>query len=132
MMQTLSDPFLGYTRLAGHDYMVRELADHKVALNPTELDRRSLPEYAILCGEVLAKGHARTGDAALLAGHACSSSRLDRAITAFAVSYAEQVRVDYKLFRRSQHRKQRSRRAEPSRPSRSHSLELNTGGLRRF
>jgi uncharacterized protein (DUF2252 family) len=107
MMQTLSDPFLGYTRLGGHDYLVRQLADHKAALDPAELDRRTLHDYAVLCGEVLAKGHARTGDAALLAGYAGKSPKLDRAITAFAVTYAGQVKADYRLFRRLQQRKHR-------------------------
>jgi len=102
MMQTLSDPFLGYTRFNGHDYLVRQLADHKAALNPAELDGRTLCEYAVLCGEVLAKGHARSGDAALLAGYAGRSPRLDRAIAAFAVAYAGQVRADYRLFCRTQ------------------------------
>jgi len=110
MMQTLSDPFLGYTKFGGHDYLVRQLADHKAALNPARLDRRTLHEYAVLCGEVLAKGHARTGDAALLAGYAGQSARLDQAIAAFAVSYTEQVRADYRLFCRVQKpaRRQRS------------------------
>ena len=101
MMQTLSDPFLGYARFGGHDYLVRQLADHKAALDPSKLDRRTLPLYALLSGEVLAKGHARTGDAALLAGYSGGSAKLDRAIAEFAVTYAEQVRTDYTLFRRS-------------------------------
>src|SRR5262249_33947307 len=66
LMQTLSDPFLGYTRFGGHDYLVRQLADHKAAIDPDALTRRTLMEYARLCGETLAKGHARGGDAALL------------------------------------------------------------------
>jgi uncharacterized protein (DUF2252 family) len=98
MMQTLSDPFLGYTRFGGHDYLVRQLADHKAALDPAALNRRTLPEYAILCGEVLAKGHARTGDAALIAGYAGNSPRLDRAIAEFAISYSDQVKADFRLF----------------------------------
>jgi uncharacterized protein (DUF2252 family) len=101
MMQTLSDPFLGYTRFGGHDYLVRQLADHKAALNPAQLDRRTLYEYAILCGEVLAKGHARTGDAALIAGYAGKSSKLDTAIAGFAAAYAEQVKTDYRFFCRA-------------------------------
>src|SRR5262249_41770916 len=88
MMQTLSDSFLGYTSCRGHEYLVRQLADHKAALDPTALDRRTLTEYAILCGEVLAKGHARTGDAAWIAGYAGGSQKLDRAIAVFAVSCA--------------------------------------------
>jgi len=98
MMQTLSDPFLGYTRFGGHDYLVRQLADHKAALDPSELRRETLFEYATLCGEVLAKGHARTGDAALLAGYVGKSSRLDKAIAAFALKYAEQTKADYRVF----------------------------------
>ena len=105
IMQTLSDPFLGYTRFGGHDYLVRQLADHKAGIDPAELTGRTLNEYAQLCGEVLAKGHARSGDGALLAGYAGKGPRLDRAIVAFAVAYAEQVRADFKLFCRTHRRK---------------------------
>jgi uncharacterized protein (DUF2252 family) len=100
-LQTLSDPFLGYSRFDGHDYLVRQLADHKAALDPAALTGRTLGEYAALCGEVLAKGHARTGDAAKLAGYAGKSAKLDDAITAFAITYAEQVRRDYRMFKRA-------------------------------
>jgi uncharacterized protein (DUF2252 family) len=101
MMQTASDPFLGYTGCGGHDYLVRQLADHKAGLRPTALKGRTLVAYARLCGEVLAKGHARTSDAAMLAGYVGASKKLDRAIAEFAVAYAEQTRTDYKLFVRS-------------------------------
>jgi uncharacterized protein (DUF2252 family) len=98
MMQTASDPFLGYTRFDGHDYLVRQLADHKAGLDPSELTGGTFPAYASLCGEVLAKGHARTGDAAMLAGYVGSSPRLDKAIARFAVAYAAQTKEDYKRF----------------------------------
>ncbi len=101
MMQTLSDPFLGYTRFGGHDYLVRQLADHKAALDPAELTRRTLFECATLCGEALAKGHARTGDAARLAGYVGKSAKFDRAIAVFAATYTEQVKNDYRLFVKS-------------------------------
>ena len=100
MMQTVSDPFLGWTRFGGYDYLVRQLADHKAGLEPTELTDRTLLAYARLCGEVLAKGHARTGDAAMIAGYAGSSSRLDKAIAQFATAYAEQTKSDYRRFTR--------------------------------
>ena len=101
MIQTLSDPFLGYTRCEGHDYLVRQLADHKAALDPTAFTKRTLFAYARLCGEVLAKGHARTGDAALLAGYVGASRKLDTAIASFAVAYATQTKADYRGFVRS-------------------------------
>ena len=98
MMQTASDPFLGYARCGGHDYLVRQLADHKGAIEPTALKRTVLLDYASLCGEVLAKGHARTTDAATLAGYVGGSTKLDRAIAAFAVAYAGQAMRDYRRF----------------------------------
>ena len=101
MVQTASDPFLGYTRFGGHDYLVRQLADHKAGLAPTELKGAPLFAYARLCGEVLAKGHARTTDAAVLAGYVGGTAKLDTAIAAFAVAYAAQARIDYRLFVRS-------------------------------
>ena len=101
MMQTLSDPFLGYARFSGHDYLVRQLADHKAALDPMELNGQTLFEYASLCGEALAKSHARTTDGAVLAGYAGKSAKLDQAIAAFAMAYADQTKADYRLFRQS-------------------------------
>ena len=101
MMQTASDPFLGYTRCAGHDYLVRQLADHKAGLAPTDLKGATFLAYAHLCGEVLAKGHARTTDAAVLAGYVGGTPKLDTAIAAFAVAYAEQTKTDYRRFVRA-------------------------------
>jgi hypothetical protein len=101
MMQTVSDPLLGYTRCGEYDYLVRQLADHKAGLDPTELKGKTLGAYARLCGEVLAKGHARTTDAAMLAGYVGASEKLDEAITAFAVAYAEQTAADYTRFVKS-------------------------------
>jgi uncharacterized protein (DUF2252 family) len=101
LLQTLSDPFIGYTRFDGLDYLVRQLADHKAALDPSALTRRTLLAYATLCGEVLAKGHARTGDAATIAGYLGQSAKGDEAMAEFATIYAEQVRHDFRTFIRS-------------------------------
>jgi uncharacterized protein (DUF2252 family) len=97
-MQTLSDPFLGWTEIAGRDYLVRQLADHKASIDPGELSGLALKEYARVCGEVLAKAHARTGDAALLHGYSGDTDRLDRAIGKFAIAYADQTEADHAVF----------------------------------
>ena len=107
LLQTVSDPLLGYTRCDGNDYLVRQLADHKAGLGAAELTRRTLRTYAQLCGEVLAKGHARTGDGAAIAGYIGDSERLPNAIAAFAVAYAEQTRSDYRRFLRWRRRARR-------------------------
>ena len=97
-IQTVSDPLLGYTRCGGHDFLVRQLADHKAGLDPGALTGPTLLAYARLCGEVLAKGHARTGDAVAIAGYVGSSVTLDGAIADFAVAYGEQTRIDFTRF----------------------------------
>ena len=93
--QTVTDPFVGWTSLEGHDYLVRQLADHKASLDPTELEGDVLIEYAQVCGETLAKAHARTGDAAALAGYCGKGGPLDRALTGFALAYAAQTSQDH-------------------------------------
>jgi uncharacterized protein (DUF2252 family) len=97
-MQTMSDPFLGWTTVDGVSYLVRQLADHKASIDPQDLKGTALTEYAGVCGEVLAKAHARTGDAAALAGYCGDSDKLDKAIACFSAAYACQVISDYKLF----------------------------------
>jgi uncharacterized protein (DUF2252 family) len=97
-MQTVTDPFLGWTTIEGRHYLVRQLADHKAAIDPGELKGATLLEYATVCGKVLAKAHARTGDAAALYGYCGDSVKLDKAIAKFAVAYADQTTEDYGIF----------------------------------
>ncbi|HEX7602253.1 MAG TPA: DUF2252 family protein, partial [Polyangiaceae bacterium] len=68
---------------------------------PGDLRGAALVDYALVCGEIFAKGHARTGDAAVLAGYAGDSPKLDRAIGEFAIAYADQSTRDYEEFRKA-------------------------------
>ena len=100
--QTVADPFLGWTRIGGKDFVVRQWSDHKATINVGMLRKRAvLEDYAALCGQVLAKAHARTGDAAMLSGYCGRSERLDAAVASFAMAYAEQTERDYERFRKS-------------------------------
>ena len=58
-----------------------------------------LIDYAGLCGWVLARAHARSGDAAMLAGYLGKSDEFDKAIAAFASAYADQTERDYEAFK---------------------------------
>ena len=98
LMQAQSDIFLGWTRMAERDYLVRQLADYKAAVEPTDLKATGLIEYSRICGEVLGKGHGRSGDPCMLAGYCGRSDKLDSAIAKFAFSYAAQTESDHKLF----------------------------------
>jgi len=97
-MQTHSDILLGWTSIAGRDYLVRQLADHKGCIENADLKGKGLMHYARACGEVLAKGHARSGDACVLAGYLGSRNVFDLAMEEFAVKYADQTTKDHERF----------------------------------
>jgi uncharacterized protein (DUF2252 family) len=100
-IQTVTDPFVGWTAIGSGQYLVRQLSDHKACIELTELKGAALAEYSAVCGEVLAKAHARTGDAAALNGYCGNSPKLDRAIAKFAAAYAEQSHIDYDAFHKA-------------------------------
>jgi uncharacterized protein (DUF2252 family) len=98
-MQLQSDPLLGWTRLEGRDYLVRQLNDHKASVDVTKLDLAGLCQYAHLCGELLARGHARSGDARPLVGYIGTGGRFTESILAFAHAYADQTVADWKTLK---------------------------------
>jgi uncharacterized protein (DUF2252 family) len=100
-MQFQSDPFLGWTTIQGRDFLVRQLNDHKASVELEELKSASLMAYAEVCGETLARGHARAGDPAAIAGYLGSSTRFDEAITRFAEDYADQTERDWQTLVKS-------------------------------
>jgi uncharacterized protein (DUF2252 family) len=100
LMQSASDIFLGWTRgMHGRDFYVRQLRDMKVAPNLTGYTPRVLAAYGHLCGRALARGHAKAGDAASIAGYLGTTAVFDEAIADYALAYADQVEKDYESFR---------------------------------
>lgn len=95
IMQAASDAFLGWTSYRGRDYYVRQLRDMKASIELELLTGRSFIAYAQVCGTILARAHARTGDAAVISGYLGASDRFDRAIARFARQYANQTERDY-------------------------------------
>ena len=99
-MQFLSDPFLGWTTIANRQYLVRQLNDHKANIEIADLKGLGLLEYAEMCGELLARGHSRSGDACILAGYIGTGRRFAEAMVKFAESYADQTERDWEALRR--------------------------------
>ncbi len=93
--QTVSDPFLGWTRIGPRQFLVRQWSDHKASLDPQLLTSSALGPYAALCGELLAKAHARTGDPVALLGYLGRGDAFDRAMARFASAYADQTEEDH-------------------------------------
>lgn len=96
LMQAASDVFLGwYTGTNRRHFYVRQLRDMKASADVATMDAATFTGYAGLCGGTLAHGHARTGDACMIAGYLGSGTQMDRAIAAFAADYAAQTSDDH-------------------------------------
>ena len=98
LMQAAGDPFLGWADAEGgqpYDYYVRQLRDMKGSIDAGLLDPAALAVYARVCAAVLARAHARAGDASLIAGYLGGKDTFDQAVTEFAVGYSDITEVDH-------------------------------------
>jgi uncharacterized protein (DUF2252 family) len=100
-MQLQSDPFLGWTHIGGRQYLVRQLNDHKGSIELTDLVGDGLQAYAEVCGELLARGHARSCDSLVIAGYLGAGDGFAEALGEFGVLYANQTEKDWENLRRS-------------------------------
>jgi uncharacterized protein (DUF2252 family) len=100
MLQAASDIFLGWTTPPHQNrhFYVRRLKDSRLAAVGQTMEA-SMGFFAELCGRTLARAHARSGDAAAIAGYIGSSNGFARAISRFAGLYAKQTEQDWRLFR---------------------------------
>jgi len=99
LMQAASDSFLGWSQgRHGRNFYVRQLRDVKISADIDGMDDEILRRYADACGWALARAHARSGDAAMIAGYMGSGHSFDEAICDFAGDYADQAERDYKAF----------------------------------
>jgi uncharacterized protein (DUF2252 family) len=100
LMQAASDIFLGWTRGPdSRDFYVRQLRDMKLTADLTTYTPAYLIGYSQLCGETLARAHAKSGDATTLAGYLGSNDSFDEAIAEYALGYADQAEEDYEAFK---------------------------------
>jgi uncharacterized protein (DUF2252 family) len=95
-LQTVSDPLLGWTTIGGRQFYVRQFRNMKGTIAIDALDANALTDYAGICGRLLAKGHARTSGASMIAGYLGSSDKVDRALCRFARAYADQTERDHR------------------------------------
>ncbi len=100
LMQAASDIFLGWTKgvQEGRFYYWRQLRDMKGSALIELFDPAAMNYYAGVCGWTLARAHARSGDPVAISAYLGTSDRFDRAMTDFAVRYADQNERDYDAF----------------------------------
>jgi len=94
-VQTVSDPLLGWTSVGDVQYYVRQFRDMKGAITLSGIDASALRSYAGICGYLLAKGHARTSGASMIAGYLGGGAKVRRAFCRFARAYADQTERDH-------------------------------------
>jgi uncharacterized protein (DUF2252 family) len=103
MIQAAPDIFLGWGEVDGLHFYLRQLRDMKggVDFDPTKVKVGFMPQYAALCARATALAHAKSGDAAMIAGYCGNSEELDDAMVKFAFSYAQQNEKDYEALVKS-------------------------------
>jgi len=100
LVQATSDIFLGWERVVGpdgvpRDHYFRQLWDWKVSADVDAMDPPMMDAYAQLCGRVLARAHARTGDGIAISAYLGSGKVLAETMGAFAAAYADQNERDH-------------------------------------
>ena len=100
LMQAASDIFLGWTKGVQdnrHLYW-RQLRDMKGSADVEMMGPSALSFYARICGDTLARAHARSGDAIAISAYLGKKDRFDQSITDFSERYADQNERDYEAF----------------------------------
>lgn len=96
LRQAASDLFLGWTEgQAGRHFYVRQLRDMKIKPLMEIFTPGVMLRHARLCGWVLARAHARTGEPAALGGYFGKSDKFDEAVADFSIAYADQSERDH-------------------------------------
>ena len=97
-LQTVSDPLLGWTTVGEYQYYVRQFRNMKGTIPLDAIDSAALTDYAGIVGHLLAKGHARTSGASMIAGYFGKGDNVERAMARFAAAYADQTEADHAVF----------------------------------
>ena len=93
-MQTAPDPFLGWTTGIRRSYYVRQFRDMKVNPDAQQI-MGFLVEFANAASRVLAKSHARTGDAVAISAYLGKGRAWEYGLVDFAHTYADQTERDH-------------------------------------
>ena len=106
LIQATSGIMLGWLTAEGpdgleRDFYVRQLWDQKGSAAVELMSAAQLTIYAELCGAILGRAHARSGDRIAIAAYLGSADKVDRAIAEFARRYADRNERDFEALRRA-------------------------------
>jgi len=100
-IQAVSDLLLGWTSIGDSDYLVRQLNDHKGSVELSTLRGDGLKNLAGVAGELLARGHVRSGDPLEIKGYIGSPEKISKAIVKFALRYADVTNDDFEELQKA-------------------------------
>lgn len=102
VMQVTGDPFLGWASTESDErlhFYIRQLRDMKGSIETVGLSPEALKVYGAICGGVLARAHARSGNASLISGYLGDDETFDHAVTDFAQAYSAINDTDYERLK---------------------------------
>jgi uncharacterized protein (DUF2252 family) len=105
LMQATSDIFLGWDHIGAgldgqeRDFYVRQLKDWKSSFSVEAARPPGVAAYGKVCGWTLARAHARSGDRIAISSYLGPGEVFDRAIAAFAETYADQNQRDFEALK---------------------------------
>ena len=95
LLQAAGDPMLGWTRIAGRPYYVRQMRNRKGSIPLQNMDVTPFGFFAWAYGSLLARAHARSGDAAVISGYCGENGDFDAAMVDWAEAYGDQTLKDH-------------------------------------
>ena len=98
LIQAVSDPFLGWIHhTTGRDLYVRQFLNMN-AVDLGTMKASLFSSYASVCGETLARAHARSGDPIQISSYIGRNQHFEEAIARFSKLYADQTEADHKAL----------------------------------
>jgi uncharacterized protein (DUF2252 family) len=94
-LQSVGDPMLGHTTIDGRPYYVRQMKNMKASMPVALMTGTPFNFWALLCGGLTSRAHARSGDVARIAGYCGDGDTFDRGLAEFAENYGDQTERDH-------------------------------------
>ena len=103
LMQASGDMLLGWTLITSTDgvtrhFYVRQMWDWKTSADLDTMEPEAMKVYAHACGWSLARAHARSSSRLSITAYLGSGKSFEKAMCAFAESYADQNQRDYEAL----------------------------------
>lgn len=98
ILQSASDPFLGYLRADGVDLYVRQFHDMKGGFDMELLDDESFASYAGACGVILARAHSQSPLVSIISGYLGSGRTFSESMWVWGNAYADRAEADHTMF----------------------------------